>query len=1033
MGDIGEIDGSGLARRLRRDVSGEVRFDTGSRALYTMDASNYRRVPTGVVLPRTVEDVIATVAVCRAHDVPVVVRGAGTSIAGNATGTGVVIDTSRHLTGILGIDPASRTARVEPGVVLADLQAAAAPYGLRFGPDPSTQTRCTIGGMIGNNACGSHSVAWGTTAANVEELDVLGYDGTRRTVRRLDAVHDSALRQSLSTLVDENLALIRERFFALPRRVSGYSLDWLLPEHGGNIARALTGTEGTCVTVLGATVGLVPAPPATVLLVLGFPDDVTAAEAVPALLEYGPLTVEGLDRRLLEIARTTVPDLPAGGAWLFVEIGGESVAAAADRAATVATALNHREHSVLRDSAAQRAAWRVREDGAGLGTRLPDGSEAWPGWEDAAVPPERLGAYLRDFRGLLRRYGLQGLTYGHFGEGCVHVRIDFDLVSARGVAAFREFVLEAADVVIGHGGSPSGEHGDGLARSELLERMYGTEAVRLFERFKAIWDPADRMNPGVIVRPHPIDGALRFEAMRKGAAPPRTVLAYEHDRGSLPQAARRCVGVGKCVTREGGVMCPSYRATREERHSTRGRAHLLFEMLSGDLITGGWRSEEVREALDLCLACKGCARDCPVTVDMSSYKVEFLHHHYRGRTRPAAHYSMGWLPLWLSLISAVPGAAGGLNATTRQTLLAGLVKRLGGIAPERRLPEIAREPFTTWFRHHAAVRTADRGDDGRSRGLPDPRPGQDRRPTVVLWPDTFTNHFSPEVGRAAVAVLEAAGLRVVLPPSPVCCGLTWYSTGQLKVARTIAARTLDVLRPALDAGLPVVVLEPSCAAFFRTDLTELLPGDETARRLAGATRTFAEILTESFEDRADHQVPDGGTAGAGAPDIAAHGGLGPDDGTATVGGGLSGLFATGTDIRASAIAQVHCHQYAVLGYDADRAAAAAAGIDVEVPDTGCCGLAGDFGFARGHYDVSVACAERALLPAIDAASPATLVLADGFSCRTQIAELSGRRALHLAEVLRERLAVEPSDAVGGGRDVPARDRRVPARGRHRRR
>jgi FAD/FMN-containing dehydrogenase/Fe-S oxidoreductase len=1021
MGRFQHFPGAGnsaLVRQLHDSVSGEVRFDAGTRALYTMDASNYRRVPEGVVRPRTIGDVVATVAACREHDVPIVVRGAGTSIAGNATGTGVVIDTSRYLTGIAEVDPERRIARVEPGVVLADLQAAAAPYGLRFGPDPSTQTRCTLGGMIGNNSCGSHSVAWGTTADNVEELDVLTYGGTRLRVGRLgdgrlsggtggaadggtgsgtggvasgagDRAGDGtgtpagrAIGHMLGELVDANLALIRQRFFTMPRRVSGYSLDWLLPERGAHLARALTGTEGTCVTVLGATVRLVAMPAARVLLVLGFPDDVTAADAVPALLPSGPLTVEGLDRRLLELARTSVPDLPRGGAWLFAEIGGESAAEAADRAVAIARSLGHDAgaFSVLREPAAQRAAWRVREDGAGLGTRLPDGSEAWPGWEDAAVPPERLGAYLREFRELLTRYGLHGLTYGHFGEGCVHVRIDFDLITRRGVSAFREFVLEAGDLVVAHGGSPSGEHGDGQARAELLERMYGPEVVRLFERFKAAWDPDDKMNPGMVVRPYRVDENVRFAAM--AGREPRTVLAYAEDRGSLRQAARRCVGVGRCVTKDGGVMCPSYRATKDEKHSTRGRARLLFEMISGEVVTGGWRSPEVHEALDLCLACKGCARDCPVTVDMAAYKAEFLHHYYEGRLRPAAHYSMGWLPLWLRLLSSMPGGTGALNAAARRAPLAGLAKRVGGIAAERALPSLAREPFTAWWRRRAAsslapsrrtpsLRTSGRADHRAEHPEHPEHHDRAERPALVLWPDTFTNYLSPEVGRAAVSVLEAAGWRVVLPPKPVCCGLTWFSTGQLGIARSVAGRTLEVLRPALEAGLPVVGLEPSCTAFFRSDLTELLPGDGLATRLAELTRTFAETLT------GDLPRP----------------------------GGLDEVFRTdpyGT-AAVSAIAQVHCHQYAVLGFDADMTAAAAAGIGVMVPDTGCCGLAGDFGFARGHYEVSVACAERALLPAIEAAPATTFVLADGFSCRTQIAELSDRRALHLAEALCARL------------------------------
>ena len=946
-------------------MASPVAFDAGTRALYTTDASNYRHVPLAVVLPSSLDDVVAAVAACRQVGAPIVARGGGTSMAGQACGGGVVIDTSRHLTRIVEIDPDRRLARVEPGVILADLRAAAARYGLTFGPDPSSLSRCTLGGMIGNNACGSHSVAWGTTADNVERLEVLLYDGTRLDVgatagAELDRLAAAGGRAGevyarLDTLTKRNLALIRQRLPRFQRRVSGYNLDRLLPEHGHHVARALVGSEGTCATVLDATVRLVPLPAVRVLLVLGFPDAFAAADAVPAILPHRPLTVEGINDQLVASLPTTVwgsprSVLPDGDAWLLVEMGGDDPGQATARARDLARALAADDATVTARAVTQlpeqQVLWRIRRDGTGLATRLPDGSEAWPGWEDAAVPPERLGAYLRQFQALLDRHGRRGLVYGHFGEGCLHVRIDFDLLTRPGVAAFRRFVEEAADLVVAHGGSVSGEHGDGQARSELLPRMYGTEVVRAFEEFKAIWDPDDRMDPGRLVRPHRLDENLRFGP---DATSPKlhTVFAYPHDAGSFEQAVRRCVGVGKCRQSTGGVMCPSYMVTREEKHSTRGRAHLLAEMLRGELIPDGWRSAEVLDALDLCLSCKGCKTDCPVNVDMATYKAEFLHHHYARRIRPRSHYSMGWLPLWARAFSIAPGL---VNAAAQSHMLAPLIRRLGGIASERRLPRFAAEPFTRWFRRRP---TADAS-----------------RPPVLLWPDTFDNYLTPGVARAATKVLEAAGFQVVLPPRGVCCGLTWISTGQLGMARRALRRTLRVLDQAIDAGVPVVGLEPSCTAVLRSDLAELLPNDATAGRLARQTFTLAQFLT-------DH-----------APDWRP------------------------PRLGRSAITQTHCHQHAVMGFKADEQLLARIGVDNHTLDSGCCGLAGNFGFERGHDDISRACGERVLLPAVRAAHPDTLVLADGFSCRTQIAQETNREAIHLAELLWMALAADESQRVG---------------------
>ncbi|MFT7834820.1 FAD-binding and (Fe-S)-binding domain-containing protein [Saccharothrix sp. BKS2] len=878
---------TGFVERLRAEVDGDVLADAASRALYSTDASNYRHVPLVVVRPRSVDAAVAAVGVAAEHGVPVTNRGAGTSVAGNAAGEGLVLDFSRHLDRVISVDPVERLAVVQPGVVLDRLDDAVRPHGLVFGPDPSTRSRCTLGGMIGNDACGAHSVAWGKTSDNVRALDVLLADGRRfdtRTPPPLDLPE-----------VDPTW------FPALDRRVSGYRLD-ALPD----LTRALVGTEGTCATVLGAVVELVRAPERRVLAVLGFDGPYDAADLAPGLRELDVLTVEGLDAALARAAGEARRLLPRGRSWLFVETADEAVA---HRAAALAP-----HSAVVTDPARQRALWRVREDGAGLATRMADGGEAWSGWEDAAVPPERLGAYLRDFDALLGRHGRRGVTYGHYGEGCLHVRIDFDL--ARG---HRSFLEDAADLVVAHGGSLSGEHGDGQARSELLPRMYPPAAIEAFRRFKAAFDPRGLMNPGRIVDPARLDDDLRV-VVAPPVIPTRAELALRADGGDLAAASRRCVGVGKCLNTRGGVMCPSYRVTREEKHSTRGRARLLFELLGGQVVRDGWRSAEVRDALDLCLGCKGCKRDCPVDVDVAAYKAEFLHHHYRRRVRPAAHYSMGWLPLWLRL--------GLVNRVSAR------FARFGGVAPERPLPVPVRS-FQSRF--------TPSGDGER----------------VLLFPDTFTNHFEPGVGFDAAAVLRHTGHAVEAPRPAVCCGLTWFSTGQLGVARRVLRRTARVLRPWTRAGVPVVGLEPSCTAFLRVDALELAGDDPDVARLAGSVRTFAEHVAPLLERQ---------------------------------------------PVAGRAVVQPHCHQYAEVGLDADRELLDRAGVEASVLE-GCCGLAGNFGFERGHHDVSMAVGGLTLFPAVRSADPGTPVVADGFSCRTQVRHGTDAEPVHTATLLRRRLGL----------------------------
>jgi len=948
------VDSDQLARDLRAEVGGQVRFDAGSRAAYSTDGSNYRQVPIGVVIPASVDDAVRAVAVCRRHGAPVLSRGGGTSLAGQCCNTAVVLDWTKRCDQVVSVDREHKTAIVEPGIALDPLNTHLARYNLMVGPKPSTHVSCTIGGMIGNNSCGSTAQAYGKMADSVIRLEILTYDGLRTWVgetndeeyNRIAAGNDrkAELYRGMRALRDRHLAEIRTRYPDIPRRVSGYNLDQLLPENHFNVARALVGSESTLVTVLRAELRLFDVQPARALVVLGYSDIVTAARAVPRILDWQPAALEGLDDQLVHlehsqhVAEQAIRELPQGSGWLMVQFTGQDTDTVDERAKRFAQAMSEGDDppsvAELDDPAHEDQLWQAREAGLGATAYPPGGRETHEGWEDAAVPPDKLADYLHDFQNLLDRFDYSGASlYGHFGHGCVHTRIPMVLKTAEGIATYRRFATASAQLVVSYGGSLSGEHGDGQSRGELLPLMFGERIVAAFGELKDLFDPDNRMNPGKIVRPYRLDENLRQGA---GYRPwePATTFAFAEVGHRFSQAAARCVGVGKCRGHEGGVMCPSYRVTREEKHSTRGRARLLFEMVNGDVITDGWRSTEVRDALDLCLSCKGCKSDCPVNVDMATYKAEFLSHHYARRLRPAAHYTMGWLPLWARLAAYAPNT---VNAVTQTPGLRTLVKAAGGIAPQRQLPRFARQRFTHWFTTHTPTGDGHNGD-------------------IVLWPDTFTNSFHPAVAKAAVEVLEEAGFRVKVPESSVCCGLTWISTGQLGIAQRVLRRTLRVLAPDLRSSTPVVVLEPSCAAVFRSDLPDLLYGDEDAARLAGQTVTLAELLKDS-----DWHPP---------------------------------------ALDARAIVQPHCHQHAVLGMDADRALLADRGVDAEILDAGCCGLAGNFGFERGHYDVSMACAEHALLPAVRAADEDTLVLADGFSCRTQIEQAdTGRHAIHLAELL----------------------------------
>jgi FAD/FMN-containing dehydrogenase/Fe-S oxidoreductase len=925
------IDSTELVRRLRAEAGPVVDDSSRRRAEYSSDASNYRVVPLAVVFPRSADDIAATAAVCRDLGVPLTARGGGTSTAGNAVGPGVVLDTSAHLNRVLSVDPDARTAAVQPGVVLDDLQRAAGAHGLRFGPDPSTHSRCTIGGMIGNNACGAHALAYGTTAASVVALDLL--DGTGRRLRAGSGGEGVTALDEVPGLAEFSAGLqpLAGEFGRFGRQVSGYSLEHLLPSQPRSLARALAGSEGTCAVLLGATVSLVPAPAATALAVLGYPDMPAAADDASGLVLPGVLALEGIDARLVGVVRAhranaAVPALPEGSAWLFAETGGATQAEALAMARQVASASAAAGSLIVPEGPEAAMLWRIREDGAGLASRTPSGAPAWPAWEDAAVPPAKLGSYLRDFSALMQGHQLDGLLYGHFGDGCVHIRIDLPL--AEHPQRLRPFLTDAAHLVTSYGGSLSGEHGDGRARSELLKIMYSPAAIDAFAAFKALFDPRGLLNPGVIVDPRPVDADLRLPAARPLRSSGGFALAG--DGGDLSAAAHRCVGIGKCRAAGGAFMCPSFQATRDEKDSTRGRARVLQEMANGSLVSGGWRAPEVHQALDLCLSCKACSRDCPASVDMATYKSQVLHEAYRGRLRPRSHYVLGWLPRWTRLARIAPGVA-------RATLSA-------GIDPRRPLPLPARRPATP-ARLRAMTAAASPAAPARGR--------------VVLWADSFTRAFSPEVAEAAAAVLAEAGFEVTAPGKTACCGLTWISTGQLSGARARLRAAVDQLAGYAEQGMTIVGLEPSCTAVLRGDLTELLPGDPRARAVAGATRTLAETLL------------------GGDPDVS---------------------WLTGRLAGRQVIAQPHCHQHAVLGYDADLAVLRAAGAQVRAL-AGCCGLAGNFGMESGHYEVSVAVAEQALLPALRSAAAGTVLLADGFSCRTQAAQLAGWPGLHLAQLL----------------------------------
>lgn len=948
---------SDLERELTNSLSGEVRFDDGSRALYATDASNYRQVPIGVVIPKDQKDIIATVALCKKYQVPILSRGGGTSLAGQCCNVAVVMDMSKYVNRLVTLDPEKRQAVIEPGLVLDTLRDAAEKHHLTFAPDPSTHSHCTLGGMMGNNSCGVHSVMGGKTDANVLELDILTYNGLRMKVgptssedlKRFiqEGGQKGEIYLKLKKFQEKYASLIEEKYPKIPRCVSGYNLTWLLEKNGFDIAKALVGSESTCVTILGATVKLVYSPPVRSLLVLGYPDIYSACDHITEIMQHHPTALEGIDNDLVDDMKKKhvhphdIKLLPDGGGWLVIEFGGDSKEESNHKAHAIMEALKKKSNppsmKLYDDPPIEKILWKVRESGLGATARIPNEKDTWPGWEDSAVPPEKLGNYLRELRKLFQKYGYKCALYGHFGQGCVHTRIDFDLYTQEGIKNYRAFLNDAADLVVSFGGSLSGEHGDGQSRAALLPKMFGEELMQAFREFKAIWDPDGKMNPGKL-----IDAYQPTDNLRMGPRyNPPVLKTHFHfvgtDEGSFARATSRCVGVGTCRRYNEGTMCPSYMVTKEEKHSTRGRARLLFEMLRGEVIGKKmWKDEAVKEALDLCLACKGCKGDCPMTVDMATYKAEFLSHYYKGRLRPRSAYAFGLIHWWAKIAAPMPRLA---NFVSQAPILSTLAKWMSGMAKQRSIPKFSEQTFKAW---HAKTKPSE------SKKL--------RK--VILWADTFNNYFNSEVARAAYQVLDQLGFEVIIPKASLCCGRPLYDYGLLDRAKKLLNKILFSLKEEIEEGIPLVGLEPSCVSVFRDEMGNLFPADNNAMRLKEQTFLLSEFIMKYAKDYSFKPL------------------------------------------KKKALVHGHCHHKSVLKFDAEKEILQRLGLDFQILDSGCCGMAGSFGFEKQHYEISLQIGERVLLPAIRNSPPDTLMIINGFSCREQIIQTTGRKVFHLAEVLK---------------------------------
>jgi FAD/FMN-containing dehydrogenase/Fe-S oxidoreductase len=946
-----------LETELKNSVRGEVLFDDGARALYSTDASNYRQVPIGVVIPKDQKDIIETVAICKKYNVPILSRGGGTSLAGQCCNIAVVMDMSKYVNRLIELKPQRHRAVIEPGLVLDVLRDAAQKYQLTFAPDPSTHSHCTLGGMMGNNSCGVHSVMAGKTDANVLEMEILTYDGLKMRVGPTspedlekfiqEGGRKGEIYSNLKKFIQKYGSIIEQKYPKIPRCVSGYNLTWLLEKNGFDVAKALVGSESTCVTILEATVRLVPSPPVRSLLILGYPDIYTACDHIMEIMEHQPTALEGIDIDLVQdmkkkkIHPEDVKLLPDGEGWLFIEFGGESKSESDGKAKLLMESLKNKPNppsmKLYDDPDTEKILWKVRESGLGATARVPNEKDTWPGWEDSAVPPEKVGNYLRELRKLFQKFGYKCALYGHFGQGCIHTRIDFDLSTQEGVEKYRAFLNEAADLVVSFGGSLSGEHGDGQSRAALLPKMFGPELMQAFREFKAIWDPDWKMNPGKLIEAYEPTDNLRMGPHYN----PPVVKTHFHflgdDEGSFARAASRCVGVGNCRKFNEGTMCPSYMATKEEKHSTRGRARLLFEMLQGSVIgKKKWKDEAVKEALDLCLACKGCKGECPMTVDMATYKAEFLSHYYKGRLRPRSAYAFGLIHWWAKLASLMPGF---VNFFGSAPLLSPIAKWMSGMAPQRSVPQFSKQTFRAWHTKQTPSEVK-------------------KRKKVILWADTFNNYFNSEVSQAAYQVLDHLGFEVVVPKASLCCGRPLYDYGMLTQAKKLLNRILSTLKEEIEDGTPIVGLEPSCVAVFRDELGNLFPSNDNAKRLSEQTFLLSEFIMKYAKD-----------------------------------------FSF-KPLKKKALIHGHCHHKSILKFEAEKELLKRLGLDFEILDSGCCGMAGSFGFEKQHYAISMKIAERVLLPAIHKATPDTLLIINGFSCREQVIQATGREVLHLAQVLK---------------------------------
>jgi len=951
-----------LENELKGAVRGKVRFDRGSRAMYATDGSNYRQIPIGLVVPRDAADVVAAINCCRKYEAPVLARGAGTSLAGQCCNVAVVLDFTKYMNQILEIDPLQRFARVQPGVVLDSLRARTEEHHLTFAPDPSTHNRCTIGGMIGNNSCGTHSLLGGKTVDNVEQLQILLYDGTQMTVgptsdSEFDRIRQAGGRRAdiynqLRVIRDHYGELIRTRFPQIPRRVSGYNLDELMPEREFNVARALVGTEGTCVTVLEAKVKLIPSPQHRILVGIGYQDAFIAADHVPEILSFQPIGFEGFEGSIVDgLQKKDAPHLellPQGRGIVLVEFGSDDPDEMQDRALRLIDRLKQLPdppNTRLYTKPEARHVWHLREAGPRAAAFAPGAPPQWEGWDDAAVAPEKLGGYLRDIRKLMDEYGYQGSFYGHFGHGCIHMRVSFDLQTESGIRQYGEFVERAADLVVSYGGSLSGEHGDGQSRGALLHKMFGPELIDAFRKFKAVWDPGNKLNPHKVV-----DAYLPTENLRLGAdynpLQLHTNFKFPEDSGSFTKAAERCIGLGACRKQDSGTMCPSYMVTLEEEHSTRGRAHMLFELLQGEAITEGWKSEPVKKALDLCLSCKACKSECPANVDMATYKAEFLSHYYENNRRPLHAYAFGMIDRWARLASLAPGLVNRINQAPG---LSHLLRRVLHLAPQRKMPRFASTSFQHWARKHQFPMVGGKADRFSFR--------EAGARQVILWADTFNNYFHPETALAAAAVLKHAGFGVRVPGTHLCCGRPLYDFGMIDRAREYLQQIMEALGPEIDAGVPIVVLEPSCASVFRDELRNLFPTEARAERLRNQTFLLSEFVQRHAPEYQPPRL---------ARKVLLHG---------------------------------HCHHKALMKMNDEEALLRRMGVDCQSVDSGCCGMAGPFGFEKDKFDVSQAIGERVLLPSVRRTEPDTLIVSDGFSCREQIFQSTGRKALHCAEII----------------------------------